>query len=257
MAQKRRAVVVCVSTGKSPRSMLLRLLVLLALVAGTASAQDADCVPVAPGSATIRCNIPIAADTLLYLENQGVARLFVDLNGNDFKLAADPDEVARSGNAFPIPREGAITINIAEYMLDDDNVIEFTPQGPAGSTVPRIVIANVLLTGQTVAYALEGLRRFPQELDLFQSYPNPFRSSTTLTYTIPEDRITGLPVRLFLYDIAGRLVRVLVNDRRYPGTFTVLWDGRTASGAPAASGVYLAHLVAGDLQQSIRLVRLR
>lgn len=237
--------------------MFLRLLVLLAVVTSAATAQDADCVPIAPGSPTIRCTIPIAADTLLYLENQGVARLFVDLNGYAFKLAADPDEVAQSDNAFLIPREGAITINIGAYMRSDDNVIEFTPQGPDGSTVPRIVIANVLLAGQTVAYALEGLRPFPAQFELLQSYPNPFRTSTTLTYTIPEDRMTGLPVRLFLYDVGGRLVRVLVDDRRYPGTFTVRWDGRTASGAPAASGVYLAHLVAGDLQQSVRLVRLR
>lgn len=237
--------------------MLLRLLVLFTVLASTASAQDADCVPVAPGSATIRCDIPIAADTLLYLENRGIARLLVNLNGYDFKLAADPEEVAQSGNAFPIPRDGAITINIGAYIRADNNVIEFTPQGPDGSNIPRIVIANVLLVGQTVAYAVEGLRPFPQRLDLLQSYPNPFRSSTTLTYTIPEDRVTGLPVRLFLYDLAGRLVRVLVDDHRYPGTFTVRWDGRAAAGPPVASGIYLAHLVAGDLQQSVRLVRLR
>ena len=237
--------------------MLLRLFVLLMVVATTAKAQDADCLPTGPGSATIRCDIPIAADTLLYLENRGISRLFVDLNGNAFKLAVDPDEVASSGNAFLIPREGAITINISAYMQADDNVIEFTPQGPDGSTIPRVVIANVLLAGQTVAYALRDLRPFPQRLDLLQSYPNPFRESTTLTYTIPEDRLTGLPVRLALYDIAGRLVRVLVDDRRYPGTFTVWWDGRSASGPPAASGLYLAHLVAGDLQQTVRLVRVR
>lgn len=237
--------------------MLLRLFALLTLTVAPAAAQDADCRPARPGSATIRCDIPIAADTLLYLENQGVSRLFVDLNGNAFKLATDPDEIATSDNAFLIPREGAITINISAYMLEDGNVIEFTPQGPDGSTVPRVVIANVLLAGQTVAYALEGLRPFPQRLDLLQSYPNPFRSSTTLTFEIPEDRLTGLPVRLVLYDIAGRLVRVLVDGRRYPGTFKVRWDGRAASGSPAAGGLYLAHLVAGDLEQTVRLVRVR
>lgn len=240
--------------------MLLRLLALFAAagaVAGAAAAQDADCAPVAVGSATIRCDIPLAADTLLYLENRGIARLFVDLNGHAFKLAADPAEVAHSENAFPIPLEGEITIDIGAYMRPGGNVIEFTPQGPAGSSIPRVFIANVLLEGQAVAYAVEGLRPLPQRLALLQSYPNPFTASTTLSYTIPEERITGVPVRLAIYDAAGRLVRVLVDDRRYPGTFTAVWDGNTASGAPAASGLYLAQLATEEVRQSVRLTRLR
>ena len=56
--------------------MLLRFLVFLVAAAGTASAQDADCAPVALGSATVRCEIPFAGDTLLYLENEGVDRVF-------------------------------------------------------------------------------------------------------------------------------------------------------------------------------------
>lgn len=237
--------------------MLLRLLVLLIAAAGTASAQDADCAPVAAGSATIRCEIPFAADTLLYLENEGVDRLFVDLNGHMFKLAADPVEVARSGNAFPIPREGAITINIRAYMRPAENTIEFTPQGPSGSTIPRVILANVLLEGQTVAYAVEGLQPLPQRFTLLQSYPNPFSSSTTLAYTIPEARTTGLPVRLAIYDALGRLVLVLVDGRHYPGTFTVAWDGTASSGASVASGLYLAQLVAGEMRQTVRLIRIR
>lgn len=240
--------------------MLSRFLVLLAAAgaaAGVTAAQDTDCTLVALGSATIRCEIPLAADTLLYLENEGIDRLFVDLNGHAFKLAADSAEVARSENAFPMPREGALTIHIGAYMRPEANVIEFTPQGPSGSTIPRVVIANVLLEGQTVAYAIEGLQPIPQRLSLLQSYPNPFSFSTTLTYTIPEHRTTGLPVRLAIYDVLGRLVRVLVNDRHYPGTFSAVWDGNLANGTPAASGLYLAQLVAGEMRQSVKLTRLR
>ncbi len=241
--------------------MMLRLVFLLAAVAsvcGGASAQDDICVPVAPGNPTIRCAIPLASDTLLYIENQGVARLFVDLNGFAFKLAVDHAEVARSENAFPIPATGPITINIGAYLRPENNVIEFTPQGPAGSGIPRIIIANVLVEGQSVAYAVEGLTSLPLRLDLLQSYPNPFASTTRLVYTIPEDRITGLPVRLVIYDMLGRIVRVLVDDRRYPGTFTAMWDGTLGSGAPAASGLYVAQFVAGGAtSQSVKLLLVR
>lgn len=236
--------------------MRSRFLVLL-VAAGVASAQDSDCTPVAVGSATIRCEIPLAVDTLLYLENQGVDRLFVNLNGHAFKLAADSAEVAQSENAFPIPRRGAITVHIGAYMRPEANAIEFTPQGPSGSTIPRIVIANVLLEGQTVAYAVEGLRSLPQHLALLQSYPNPFSLSTTLAYTIPENRTTGLHAHLAIYDAVGRLIRVLVDEQRYPGTFTAVWDGTLASGAPASSGLYVARLVAGEMRHSVKLTRIR
>lgn len=233
--------------------MLRRLLVLAALASAalvTASAQDDPCVPLSPGSIAIRCDIPFASDTLLYIENQNVTRILVDLNGYAFKLAADPSEVARSNNAFPIPREGAITVNIGAYIRPDDNVIELSPQGPSGSTIPRVIIANVLLAGQTVAYAVEGLQPLPDRLRLLHSYPNPFASSASLVYTIPDDRTTGVPVRLTIHDILGRLVRVLVDDRRYPGTFTAVWDGTTASGAPVAAGVYIAQFLGADGMRS-------
>lgn len=227
--------------------MRLRLLWIWAAswaVLPAAYGQDDVCPPVAPGSATIRCEIPIPEDTLLYIENRGTTRLFVTLNGHAFKLASDPAEVARSGNAFPFPLDGDITIHIGAYMTPGPNVIEFTAQGPNGSTIPRIILANVLLEGQEVAYAIEGLEPFPPGLELLPGAPNPFVSSTTLTYTIPEGRITGVPLHLAIYDLRGRLVRVLDEGIRYPGRFTAMWDGSAAGGARAASGVYLVRLLA-------------
>lgn len=240
---------------------MLRRLFLYAALACTAvtpaSAQDEVCVPVSPGSVAIRCDIPFVSDTLLYIENQNVTRILVDLNGYTFKLAADSVEVARSSNAFLIPREGAITINIGAYIRPDSNYIELAPQGPSGSTIPRVIIANVLLAGQTVAYAIEGLQPLPNQLRLLQSYPNPFSSSASLVYTIPESNTTGVPVRLVVYDTVGRLVRVLVDDRRYPGTFTAVWDGTDAHGVPVASGVYVAHFVGGDgMSSSVTLTHI-
>jgi hypothetical protein len=241
--------------------MLYRFLVLVALTCAatiTVSAQDDVCVPLSPGSVAIRCDIPLVSDTLLYIENQNVTRILVNLNGYEFKLAADSAEVARSGNAFLIPREGAITINIGAYIRPDSNFIELSPQGPSDSRIPRIIIANILLAGQQVAYKVpppcmmhppqveQCVPPLPQRLRLLYSYPNPFASSASLVYTIPADRTTGVPVRLAVYDARGRLVRVLVDERRYPGTFTAVWDGTGAHGAPVASGVYIAHFVGGD-----------
>jgi len=55
----------------------------------------------------------LAIDTLLHVDNEGIERFFIDLNACSFKLVTAPDEPARSQNAFLIPRQGPITINVA------------------------------------------------------------------------------------------------------------------------------------------------
>jgi hypothetical protein len=68
---------------------------------------------------------------------------------------------------------------------------------------------------------------------------------------------TGKPVRLSIYDVAGREVRRLVDSDLPAGVHARDWDGRDASGSVVAAGVYFARLAAGDrvLTQKIVLTR--
>jgi hypothetical protein len=84
---------------------------------------------------------------------------------------------------------------------------------------------------------------------LFQNRPNPFINSTTILYTIPSSSrqrsaISGqqkIPVRLVVYDIMGRRVKILVDEKQAPGVYQVEWDSKNQ-----ASGVYFYQLRAGD-----------
>ncbi|HPC11877.1 MAG TPA: FlgD immunoglobulin-like domain containing protein, partial [candidate division Zixibacteria bacterium] len=78
---------------------------------------------------------------------------------------------------------------------------------------------------------------------LDQNWPNPFNPSTAIGYTLPQSS----HVRLVVYDVLGRVVRVLVDAHRPAGAHTAEWDGLTSSGAPAASGVYVYRFTAGPL----------
>lgn len=215
----------------------------------------------------------IAIDTLLYVENRGVTRFLVNLNGYRFKLATDPAEVRQSANAFLVPRQGTITINIGAYLVPDDddpfddtcaegdptsgnNCIEITPQGPADADA-EIIIGDLLLPGQDVVYRVEGLTDIPADFALIGSAPNPFSTVTTIAYHIQENRTTGLPVTLAIYNLAGRRVRTLVDERRYPGRFEVVWDGTGDDGVPVASGVYFCHMTAEGIRKTISMVYLR
>ena len=88
----------------------------------------------------------------------------------------------------------------------------------------------------------------PKEAKLCQNYPNPFNPSTTIKYELP----TISMVTLAVYDLLGREMSVLVNERKNAGVHEVQFDASTL-----ASGVYLYRLQAGDFVQSRKLVVLR
>jgi flagellar hook assembly protein FlgD len=83
---------------------------------------------------------------------------------------------------------------------------------------------------------------------LEQNYPNPFWSAATsrvagnptteIKYALPE---AGL-VRLQIYDVLGREVRMLVHARHGAGRYVVQWDGRNEAGESVAAGTYLYRL---------------
>ena len=75
-------------------------------------------------------------------------------------------------------------------------------------------------------------------LTLRQNGPNPFASGTTIEFTLPA----SAPVRLLVFDLAGRLVRTLIDQRLPEGNGRSEWDGNDESGAPAANGVYFYRL---------------
>lgn len=93
----------------------------------------------------------------------------------------------------------------------------------------------------------------PESVSLQPGYPNPFRERATLTYALPERS----EVRLAIYDVLGRRVRVLAEGPVPAGVHQVQWDGRDGGGRPLASGLYFIRLEAGGQQQirKITLVR--
>jgi len=88
----------------------------------------------------------------------------------------------------------------------------------------------------------------PTVARLDQNYPNPFNPGTTIKYELPKLAV----VRLSVFDILGREVSVLVNERRDAGVHEVKFDG-----SKIASGVYFYRLRAGDFEQTRKLVVLR
>ncbi len=79
--------------------------------------------------------------------------------------------------------------------------------------------------------------------------PNPFNPTTTIRFGLPA----AGPARLMVYDVAGQLVRTLVDAELSSGSHEAVWDGRDAEGRAMASGGYLARLEAGGKVETARL----
>jgi endoglucanase len=95
--------------------------------------------------------------------------------------------------------------------------------------------------------------QLPAGFVLEQNYPNPFNPKTVVSYQLPA--LSGVEgsvvseVRLGVYDLLGREVALLVNERKAPGTYEVLFDGTNLS-----SGVYICRLNAGKYVESRKMM---
>jgi hypothetical protein len=73
----------------------------------------------------------------------------------------------------------------------------------------------------------------PEGFGLGQNYPNPFNSITCLTFGLPT---TG-HVKLAIYDLNGRLLETLINNKRVAGKYFVMWNASQFD-----SGIYFIRM---------------
>ena len=83
---------------------------------------------------------------------------------------------------------------------------------------------------------------------LYQNYPNPFNPSTKIRFEIPRSSI----VRLIVYDILGKEISTLVNEKLSSGSYEVDW---TATGY--TSGVYFYRLVTRDFSKTKKMLLIK
>ncbi len=115
----------------------------------------------------------------------------------------------------------------------------------------RNILAGKGLVYETNSFLVSDVSikpEIPMEYYLNQPYPNPFNSTTTLTYGTTE--LTD--VNINIYDISGRFVESLVNGEIKPGHHKVTWSPREAP-----TGVYIVRCVAGGKRVSLKVALIR
>ncbi len=133
--------------------------------------------------------------------------------------------------------------------LEADTILVRWPSGIA-DTLVDIRANRTLIIEEGEATERYGL---PKSFSLSQNYPNPFNSLTIIRYGIPYDQVAK--VKLTIYDILGRKVRMLFEGEKRGGFHQVKWDGRNSRGEKVASGIYFYRLEAK--WQGMKTVRTR
>ncbi len=87
-----------------------------------------------------------------------------------------------------------------------------------------------------------------KEFKLYNNYPNPFNPSTNIRYDLPKETFVVIKV----YDILGREVAALVNEKQASGRYNIRFD---ASGL--ASSMYVYRIKAGDFVQAHKMMLIK
>ncbi len=127
------------------------------------------------------------------------------------------------------------TSGFAHWQLKDVSVGEPPSAKPVAGTRILAKVPDALVSG------------------LGDPFPAPFNAEVTIPFALAE----AGPVRLAVYNLMGQQVRVLADGWLAAGEHRVRWDGRTAAGVEAASGVYWVVLYAGEIVQTAKLALIR
>ena len=150
-------------------------------------------------------------------------------NDDDTEIEAQPGPIMpRLGFVAQLANDG--TIYLFGGLSPDDFV-----NGPV-PTVGEVSIPTAIV---------ETSNSVPVYFSLAQNYPNPFNPSTVISYQLS----VVSSVTLEIFDILGREVAVLVNERQNPGSYEVKFDG-----SKFASGLYFYRLSAGRFTQTRKMI---
>lgn len=145
-----------------------------------------------------------------------------------------------SGEPIPSGEGQVLTlpINILQPLQEDCSV-----------EIEKAVVATV---GGGRLQAIYGENKtsvaaLPENYALLQNNPNPFNMSTSITYEVPPQLQGAAKIRITVYNAQGQTVRVLEDQQRVAGRYTVNWDGKDDMGRYVSSGVYFYKMTADNV----------
>ena len=209
--------------------------------------SELDGWPYDMGTNALSC--PVTAD----LDNDGDLEIVTAMKSGTIYIFHHDGSIF---NNFPYTVAGNIetTPAIGKLDTDDDYEIVF------GTTSGLVVIdiksesgernswklhrGNMMRTGlynTTLTSTNPKDQIVPAKFSVSQNYPNPFNPTTKIEIQLAETN--NLIVSIF--DVTGRLINTLVNNKLEAGLYSVEWNGKDQNGRLIPTGVYIVKVVSG------------
>jgi len=93
----------------------------------------------------------------------------------------------------------------------------------------------------------------PKVFALHQNYPNPFNPKTIIQYDLPKSS----NVKIVIYDIIGRMIKNLVNNRQSAGFKSIQWDATNNYGNKVSAGVYIYSIETENFSKNKKMILLK
>lgn len=123
--------------------------------------------------------------------------------------------------------------------VDTSHPLGYDPFGQGDGLARRVSLeGSAALSTASSSYMLEG------------NYPNPFNTSTVVSFALAEASRTEIVV----YNVLGQRIRGLLDDDLSEGPHQLTWDGRDDAGQLVASGVYFYRLKTNQFHQTRKMV---
>ncbi len=166
------------------------------------------------------------------------------------------DEAVEGGQAL----EGYVQLNSDPIMATSPNYYRFTDvTAVAGNwysyMLGRIHPEGEVYFGPFAVFAPAS--SVPGAPALSQNFPNPFQPRTTVSFSVPAlaaGATARTPVSIRVFDVAGRLVKTLVDEPKASGFYSVYWNATSDAGTRVAGGVYFIRADIGDFSATRKTV---
>ncbi len=157
----------------------------------------------------------------------------------------------------PTPDDYSTLVSAGPFHLDpgEEKRVSFAVLGGEGldDLLLHAMGAQAVFTYGFADVDEDQVLETPRATSLLPSMPNPFTDRTTVRFTLSQESRVNVGV----YDVNGRLVRMLARGTYAAQEHRMPWDGRDENGSPVSGGVYFLRMDTGRRQECQRVIRLR
>jgi len=157
-------------------------------------------------------------------------------------------------NIYRSKSMGGDFIKVNKKLIKGERTYTFSDKTVEVGQTYFFKLEDVSLFGKTKRHpAISVTTPVPKKCELFPNYPNPFNVSTSFKYQITAR--THVVIEIF--NVLGRKIRVLVNEIKEPGFYSVGWDGHDNQDAAVVSGIYFYHMSTNSFRATRKMTVVR